>query len=89
MADLYGIDAEVVPPPVDIDVAGPARAVAGLEPGFLLCVSRLLAYKNVEAVAEAFALLPDRRLVVVGCGPLADQMPPRRPAQRHPARAGG
>ena len=71
VADLYGIDAEVVPPPVEVDPDGADAEVAGLEPGFLLCVSRLLAYKNVEAVTAAFGLLPSQRLVVVGSGPLA------------------
>ena len=74
VADVYGIDADVVPPPVDIDVDGPRRAPAGVEPGFLLCVSRLLPYKNVGAVVEAFARRPDQRLVVVGTGPLADEL---------------
>jgi glycosyltransferase involved in cell wall biosynthesis len=71
VADLYGIDAEVVPPPVEVDPNGPSTEVDGLEPGFFLCVSRLLPYKNVDAVAEAFRALPDQRLVVVGSGPLA------------------
>jgi glycosyltransferase involved in cell wall biosynthesis len=74
VAELYGIDAEVVPPPVDVDPLAGREAVPGVEPGFLLCVSRLLPYKNVEAVTAAFAQLPDRRLVVVGSGPLADQI---------------
>ncbi len=74
VADVYGIDADVVPPPVDIDVDGSRRPPAGIEPGFLLCVSRLLPYKNVGVVAEAFALLPEQRLVVVGSGPLADEL---------------
>jgi glycosyltransferase involved in cell wall biosynthesis len=74
VADLYGIDAEVVPPPVDVDRQATREAVGGLEPGFMLCVSRLLPYKNVEAVAAAFGHLPDRRLVVVGSGPLADRI---------------
>jgi len=74
VADLYGIDAEVVPPPVDIETDGPRQAPADLEPGFLLCVSRLLAYKNVAAVTEAFSHLPDLRLVVVGTGPEAERI---------------
>ena len=45
------------------------QAAAPLEPGFFLCVSRLLPYKNVRQVVEAFARLPDQRLVVVGSGP--------------------
>jgi glycosyltransferase involved in cell wall biosynthesis len=79
VADVYGIDADVVPPPVDIDVAGPQRPVAGIEPGFFLCVSRLIAYKNVGAVIRAFAIRPDRRLVVVGSGPLADELTAEAP----------
>jgi glycosyltransferase involved in cell wall biosynthesis len=71
VADLYGVDAEVVPPPIEVDPDGADAEVAGLEPGFILCVSRLLAYKNVEAVTAAFGLLPSQRLVVVGSGPLA------------------
>ena len=43
----------------------------GLEPGFFLCVSRLLAYKNVGAVVAAFDRLPGERLVVAGRGPAA------------------
>jgi glycosyltransferase involved in cell wall biosynthesis len=67
--DAYGIDAEVLFPPVAIDPTGPRQAVAGVTPGYFLCVSRLLAYKNVDAVVNAFALLPEERLVVVGTGP--------------------
>jgi glycosyltransferase involved in cell wall biosynthesis len=71
----YGIDAEVVPPPFTLAVDGPQLEPstgpdrAALEPGFFLCVSRLLSYKNVRQVVEAFAMLPDRQLVVVGSGP--------------------
>jgi len=70
VGDLYGLDAEVVPPPVEVDPAGPSTEVVGLEPGFFLSVSRLLPYKNVDAVSQAFAHLPSERLVVVGTGPL-------------------
>jgi len=74
VADVYGIDADVVAPPVDIDVGAARRAPDGVEPGFLLCVSRLLGYKNVGAVVEAFARVPGERLVVVGTGPMADEL---------------
>ncbi len=74
VADVYGIDADVVPPPVEIDVDAPRTAPDGVEPGFILCVSRLLPYKNVGAVVQAFGLVPDQRLVVVGSGPLADDL---------------
>ncbi len=70
VTDHYGIEAEVVPPPVEVDPDGPATEVDGIDPGFFLCVSRLLAYKNVDSVTEAFRSLPGQRLVVVGSGPL-------------------
>ena len=59
-----------LPPPPALD-AGWARASrsTGIEPGFVLCVSRLLPYKNVDAVVRAFASLPGERLVVAGAGP--------------------
>ena len=65
---VYGIEAEVVPPPPALTPDGPMRALEGIEPGFILCVSRLLPYKNVDAVVKAFAQLPAERLVVAGPG---------------------
>jgi glycosyltransferase involved in cell wall biosynthesis len=65
----YGIDAEVVHPPAGLDSDGPVDAVPGIEPGFLLTVARLLPYKHVRETVDAFRLLPEQRLVVVGEGP--------------------
>lgn len=65
----YGIDAEILPPPLPIHAVGPRQELDGLEPGFFLCVSRLLPYKNVDAILEAFETLPRERLAVVGAGP--------------------
>jgi glycosyltransferase involved in cell wall biosynthesis len=83
----YGIDAEVVFPPVSMvqaDAVQPIPAVVdwmgkgGLRPdtsdgAFYLVVSRLLPYKNVDKVVRAFADT-GRRLVVVGRGPQADRL---------------
>jgi glycosyltransferase involved in cell wall biosynthesis len=69
IAHIYGLEAEVLPPPPAVTPDGVAEPVAGLEPGFVLCVSRLLPYKNLDAVVRAFAQLPDERLVLVGSGP--------------------
>lgn len=66
---VYGIDAEVLPPPHSVNVHGPQETVDMLEPGYLLCVSRLLPYKNVDTIVDAFRALPQQRLVVVGAGP--------------------
>ena len=85
IADAYGISADVLPSPVAMthdSVAEPVPEVlewlsAGGDsaPGeaFYLCVSRLLPYKNVDAVVGAFAGRP-RRLVVVGRGPDAERI---------------
>lgn len=64
----YGIEAEVLHPPVSLDSIGESSAVPGLEPGFVLCISRSRGYKNVEAVAAATNRhgFPRRQLVVVG-----------------------
>ncbi|HZQ15473.1 MAG TPA: glycosyltransferase [Gaiellaceae bacterium] len=69
IADVYGIDAEIVFPPAGLDADGPQQPVPDLEPGFLLTVARLLPYKHVLDTVEAFRQLPARRLVVVGDGP--------------------
>ena len=72
--DAYGIEAEVVPPPPAITPDGETEAVHGVEPGFVLAVSRLLPYKNLDAVVRAFAELPAERLVLVGRGPLEQEL---------------
>jgi glycosyltransferase involved in cell wall biosynthesis len=64
----YGIEASIVAPPFSIDPSGEVRHVEGVDPGFFLCVSRLLPYKNLDAIIGAFAGLQER-LVIVGSGP--------------------
>jgi glycosyltransferase involved in cell wall biosynthesis len=62
----FGRDAHVIYPPVDVAASAPANARRGEH---FLAGGRLVKYKNVQAVVEAFALLPDKQLVVVGEGP--------------------
>jgi glycosyltransferase involved in cell wall biosynthesis len=73
----YGIDAPVLPPPFGVEASGEQTPVAALldweDDGFHLVVSRLLPYKNVDQVIEAFRDLPER-LVIVGRGPLEDEL---------------
>lgn len=66
---IYGIDAEIVPPPHAMSPTEAVQPVPGVDAGFFLCVARLLPYKNVDVVIEAFRLRPSQRLVVVGDGP--------------------
>ncbi len=61
----YGREAEVIPPPVSI----PSFASSAAKGGYFLTVSRMVQYKNVRALVEAFAAMPDQRLVVAGSGP--------------------
>ena len=77
--ETYGREAEVLPAPPSLGPAGLREPVAGIEPGFLLCVSRLLPYKNVGAVIEAAAATGER-LVVVGAGPLEASLRAAAPA---------
>lgn len=69
---VYGRDAEVVHPPVSIDVTGAQQAVADLEPGFFLTIARARGYKGTKALVDAFTRLPHERLVIVGLPTDAD-----------------
>ena len=62
----YGRDADVIYPPVTIPRDVPA---VPREDGLYVTVSRLVPYKRIDVIAEAFRGLPGRRLVVVGEGP--------------------
>jgi glycosyltransferase involved in cell wall biosynthesis len=71
IARCYGRDAEVIYPPVDCERFATAATDRGLDAprtGYVT-VSRLVPYKRVDVLVEAFRLLPDRRLIVVGDGP--------------------
>jgi glycosyltransferase involved in cell wall biosynthesis len=62
---VYGYPAQVVFPPVDVNRFTPG----GERQDFYLTASRLVPYKKVPLIVEAFAAMPNRRLVVVGDGP--------------------
>ncbi len=65
----WGRDAEILHPPPGLAQTGPHEPLDGLEPGFLLTVTRLLPYKRVDAVLGALHGGVGGRLVVVGDGP--------------------
>ncbi|MEO9326903.1 glycosyltransferase [Gordonia aurantiaca] len=81
IATTYGLESTVVPAPVlaPLPPVDGRCAPAGI-PGrpFHLCVSRLLAYKNVDAIIEAFRETDDH-LVVVGRGPEAHRLRAMKP----------
>jgi glycosyltransferase involved in cell wall biosynthesis len=58
-------DSEVVHPPVDLE-GFPYRPSKG---DAYVVASRLVHYKRVDLVAEAFRAMPDKELVIIGDGP--------------------
>ena len=62
---VYGRTAEVIHPPITLS----SQRFDGPRGDHFLVASRLVPYKNVEAVVRAFTLLPDLKLVVAGTGP--------------------
>jgi len=64
----YGRSAEILHPPVSL-IGESAQAVAGSTPGYVLTVSRLLPYKNINAVLRLAAHRPNLNFVIVGDGP--------------------
>lgn len=62
---VYGRQAKVLYPPVNLSKRDglPAKGE------HFLAASRLVPYKNIEAIVRAFAELPDQKLVVAGDGP--------------------
>ena len=71
----YRRDATVIPPPVE----QPSGAFGPREPDLYVTVSRLIGYKRVDLLVEAFRRMPSRRLVVVGTGPEAARLRDRAP----------
>lgn len=62
---VYGRDAAVVYPPVDID----AYELCEEKEDFYLTASRMVPYKKVKLIVESFNEMPDKKLVVIGDGP--------------------
>lgn len=67
IAKVYRREASVIYPPVAI----PATASSAARTGFYLTLSRLVRYKRVDLLVDAFRAMPERRLVVIGEGPEA------------------
>jgi glycosyltransferase involved in cell wall biosynthesis len=62
---LYRRPAKVISPPVNLD-----RFRLGDRKGdFYFTASRLVQYKRIDIIAEAFSKMPDRRLIIAGEGP--------------------
>jgi glycosyltransferase involved in cell wall biosynthesis len=67
---VYGRDAKVIYPPVTMSKLPPDLPTGD----HFLAASRLVPYKKIEAVIQAFAELPDQKLIVAGDGPDAERL---------------
>ncbi|MBG0809458.1 glycosyltransferase [Methylosinus sp. H3A] len=66
---IYGRDSQVIYPPVSLGQCGDVTRRS-----YFVTASRLVPYKNVDAIVEAFAELKDLRLIVAGDGPDAARL---------------
>jgi glycosyltransferase involved in cell wall biosynthesis len=62
---IYGREAAVIYPPVDTDAFMPSNR----KEDYYVTASRMVPYKRVDMIVEAFSRMPDKTLVVVGDGP--------------------
>lgn len=62
---VYGREADVIYPPVDVD----RFTLQDKKDEYFLTASRLVPYKRIDLVVEAFSHMPDKKLVVIGDGP--------------------
>ena len=63
----YRRKARVIYPPVDVEGFTPG----GARQSYYVTASRMVPYKRIDLIVEAFAAAPERRLVVIGDGPEA------------------
>lgn len=62
---VYGRESTVIYPPVDVE----RFALHAAKEDHYVTASRLVPYKRVDLLVEAFAQMPDKKLVVIGDGP--------------------
>ncbi|GAB6072784.1 glycosyltransferase family 4 protein [Venenivibrio stagnispumantis] len=62
---IYAKEATVIYPPVDID----KFELYTKKEDFYLTASRMVPYKKIDLIVQAFSKMPDKKLVVIGDGP--------------------
>lgn len=62
---IYKRDSQVIHPPVDIENFGFRER----KEDFYFTVSRMVPYKRMDLIVDAFSQMPHRRLVIIGDGP--------------------
>ncbi|MDO8550909.1 MAG: glycosyltransferase family 4 protein [Ignavibacteria bacterium] len=67
---IYNRDSDVIYPPVDVDKFEPVLE----KEDYYLTASRMVPYKRADLIVEAFSMLGDIKLKVVGQGPELDKI---------------
>lgn len=67
---IYNRYADVIYPPVDVE----KFSLATEKEDFYLTASRLVPYKRIDLIIEAFARMPDKKLIVIGSGPEKERL---------------
>jgi glycosyltransferase involved in cell wall biosynthesis len=62
---VYRRESSVIYPPVDVEGFTPQ----GSRENFYVTASRMVPYKRIDLIVDAFAAMPERELVVIGDGP--------------------
>jgi glycosyltransferase involved in cell wall biosynthesis len=62
---IYNRDSDVIYPPVDVDKFESVEE----KDNFYLTASRMVPYKRVDLIVDAFSMMNDKKLLVVGDGP--------------------
>ena len=66
----YGRKADVIYPPVDVE----RFVCCETKQDYYFTASRLVSYKRIDLIVQAFAQMPDKQLVVIGDGPEYDKI---------------
>jgi glycosyltransferase involved in cell wall biosynthesis len=61
---VYGRESDVIYPPVDVD----RFSLVESKDDYYFTASRLVPYKRIDLIVEAFSHMPDKKLVVIGDG---------------------
>lgn len=62
---VYRREADIIYPPVNINSFKPSK----IKKDYYLTISRLVPYKRIDLIVNAFKKMPDKQLVVIGDGP--------------------
>lgn len=73
---VYGRSSTVIYPPVDTQ----AFSLQRTKEDFYLTASRMVPYKKMDMIVEAFAKMADKKLVVIGDGPDFDKIKAKCPS---------